>query len=414
MYRIFNWIFSSFFRTLGRILVYILIGFLLCYLLKDVKIPGLFNILQVNALTIQDGINQVEIKQPANAKFHNINANGMTDISTTFGQDVPVYESQMNLNPNGYGGAVSFEVEGGFLAGYNYAITTYIGFTYDSLDYYVTLNNRYSNQNAICNFGYCSGNWNGGYYFSSVKYSRGYTPQIINIPYGNGLYYGFYATQILYIFTANASAESVLIPFNANISTSLRSIYLLGYNIEQLGQNDLVTNSSLNSAIANSGLATASSVSSVQNSVNQVQQEVQGTTNAIDNQTQQQQANHEETMDTITDSNTSESTNSASSFFSNFNTNTHGLTGIITAPLTAIQSLSSKTCSPLVLPLPFVNENLTLPCMRTIYDSYFGDFMRIYDIITLGIISYWVMVRIFAMVKDFKNPEHDEIEVVDL
>lgn len=119
--------------------------------------------------------------------------------------------------------------------------------------------------------------------------------------------------------------------------------------------------------------------------------------------------------DTLNNDDTTESTSTASNFFSNFNTNSHGLTGIITAPLNAIQSLTSKTCSPLVLPLPFMEDkNLSLPCMRPIYEEFFGGFITLYDIITLGIVSYWIMVRIFAMVKDFKNPDHDEIEVVDL
>ena len=116
----------------------------------------------------------------------------------------------------------------------------------------------------------------------------------------------------------------------------------------------------------------------------------------------------------INNSDSSGATSDASNFFSNFTTDTHGLTGIITAPLNAINSLTSSQCSPLVLPLPFVNENLTLPCMRSIYEQHFGSFMTLYDVITLGIVSYWVMVRIFSLVKDFKNPEHDEIEVVDL
>ena len=118
--------------------------------------------------------------------------------------------------------------------------------------------------------------------------------------------------------------------------------------------------------------------------------------------------------DTLNNDDTTEATSEASDFFSSFNTNNHGLTGIITAPLNAIQSLTSKTCSPLVLPLPFVEQDLTLPCMRPIYEEFFGGFISLYDIITLGIVSYWIMVRIFAMVKDFKNPDHDEIEVVDL
>lgn len=122
----------------------------------------------------------------------------------------------------------------------------------------------------------------------------------------------------------------------------------------------------------------------------------------------------DETNDLLNNDDTSSATNQAGSFFSNFTTNTHGLTSIITAPLSAIQSLTSATCSPLVLPLPFVNSNLTLPCMRPIYVDNFGGFMTLYDTITLGIVSYWILVRIFALVKDFKNPEHDEVEVMDL
>ena len=118
--------------------------------------------------------------------------------------------------------------------------------------------------------------------------------------------------------------------------------------------------------------------------------------------------------DTINNDDVTSSQSEASNFFGNFTTNTHGLTGIITAPLNAIQSLTSKTCSPLVLPLPFVNQNLTLPCMRQIYTDNFGGFMQLYDVIVVGIIAYWICVRIFGLVKDFKNPDHDEIEVVDL
>lgn len=116
----------------------------------------------------------------------------------------------------------------------------------------------------------------------------------------------------------------------------------------------------------------------------------------------------------LNNSDTTEATNDANNFFNNFTTDLHGLTGIITAPLSAINSLTNKTCSSLVLPLPFVDKDLTLPCMRSIYDEHFGAFMTLYDTITFGIVSYWVCVRIFSFVKDFKNPEHDEIEVVDL
>lgn len=119
--------------------------------------------------------------------------------------------------------------------------------------------------------------------------------------------------------------------------------------------------------------------------------------------------------DTVNDDDVSGATYEASDFFSDFSTNTFGLTSIITAPLTLIESLTSSSCTTLHLPLPYLdNKYLDLPCMSTIYQSYFGNFFTLYQTITYGIIAYWVCVRIFNQVKDFKNPEHDEIEVVDL
>ena len=118
--------------------------------------------------------------------------------------------------------------------------------------------------------------------------------------------------------------------------------------------------------------------------------------------------------DDINNSNSSGATSDADNFFKDFTTDTFGLTSIITAPLNLISSLTSKTCSNLVLPLPYVNKNLTLPCLSTIYSQFFGDFLTIYQTITFGIVAYWVCVRIFNLVKDFKNPDHDEIEVMDL
>lgn len=100
--------------------------------------------------------------------------------------------------------------------------------------------------------------------------------------------------------------------------------------------------------------------------------------------------------------------------FSDFSSNTFGLTSIITAPLSLIRSLSSISCTPLNLPLPFVGGTLTLPCMYSFYSSTFGSLFTLYQTITFGVVAYWVIVRIFNLVKDFKNPDHDEIEVIDL
>lgn len=118
--------------------------------------------------------------------------------------------------------------------------------------------------------------------------------------------------------------------------------------------------------------------------------------------------------DTINSDDTSESEDEATSFFDDFENEDHGLTGIITAPLRLINSLASSSCSPLTFPLPFVDSQVSLPCMKPIYQEHFSSFLAIYQIITTGLIGYWISVKIFAHVKGFKNPEEDKVEVLDL
>lgn len=91
-----------------------------------------------------------------------------------------------------------------------------------------------------------------------------------------------------------------------------------------------------------------------------------------------------------------------------------GLEAIIAYPLDLIADLSTGTCSAIVLPLPFVDEDLTLPCMYPIYDENFGDLIDFYQLIVNGIVSYWIIVKLLAMVKQFNDPKENKIEVLDL
>lgn len=124
--------------------------------------------------------------------------------------------------------------------------------------------------------------------------------------------------------------------------------------------------------------------------------------------------NLEDLNDTMNDSDTSGSQSQANGFFDGFTDNDYGLSDIITMPLTFIQGLANNSCSSLSLPLPFVDQNVTLPCMTSIYEEHFGSFLTIYQAITTGFIAYWVCINIFRMVQGFKNPDKDEIEVMDL
>lgn len=101
--------------------------------------------------------------------------------------------------------------------------------------------------------------------------------------------------------------------------------------------------------------------------------------------------------------------------FKNFKTNDHGLSSIITAPLSFIKNLSSATCTPVILPIPFSkNQNVKLPCLTTMYEEKASSVYNIYKIVITGITAYWVCVRIYALVKGFKDPNDDKIEVMEL
>lgn len=122
----------------------------------------------------------------------------------------------------------------------------------------------------------------------------------------------------------------------------------------------------------------------------------------------------QESQDFMKDDDISGSSSEAQEFFEGFTTDTYGLTSVITAPLTLIGNLATTSCSPVPLSVPYVGGTLSLPCMTPIYERHFKGFFDIYQSITFGIIAYWVCVRVFALVKDFKNPDNDEIEVMDL
>lgn len=159
------------------------------------------------------------------------------------------------------------------------------------------------------------------------------------------------------------------------------------------------------SAIINNNNENTQSIINSQNS------NTQSIINSQKEQMEQSKKQHEEIMN----DDTTESSNAAESFFSGFTTDTHGLTSIITAPLELIGNIACSTCSPLPLQVPFVEDKtINLPCMKSIYSQHFGSLLTVYQTATFGLVAYWVCVRIFALVKDFKNPDHDEIEVMDL
>lgn len=116
----------------------------------------------------------------------------------------------------------------------------------------------------------------------------------------------------------------------------------------------------------------------------------------------------------LTDDDTSEAEENATGFFDNFKQDNHGLGSVVTAPLGFIQALTTAKCEPLSFQLPIVHDEINLPCMRPIYDKYFGSFFRLYQVITTGLICYNVCLNLYKKVRDMQNPNNDKIEVLNL
>lgn len=107
-------------------------------------------------------------------------------------------------------------------------------------------------------------------------------------------------------------------------------------------------------------------------------------------------------------------TNPTGSPFVSFRTESYGLLTIITAPLVAINALTTTSCSAITFTIPYVNTNVTLPCYYSIYQSYLGSVFTIYQTIATGVVAYYVIVGILRHVKELKDPKKDQIEVVQL
>lgn len=130
---------------------------------------------------------------------------------------------------------------------------------------------------------------------------------------------------------------------------------------------------------------------------NQLQKETQ---EEIKKQTEEQK----KTNDTLKDDNTDEASTKGSGFFNSFTSESHGLSGIVTAPLQMLQSLTTATCKPLKFKLPFVDNEVTLPCMRSIYEQHFGVFFTLWQTITTGLISYNVCLNFYKKINEYVAP----------
>lgn len=154
------------------------------------------------------------------------------------------------------------------------------------------------------------------------------------------------------------------------------------------------------------------------NSLNEIKQYLQnnGNTsivNAINNQTQQQQQQNQ----IINNTDTSSNSNDFASTINNFSmpNDSHAF-DILGGLQNFIGGLSvSSSCRRLTIPIPFTNQNLTLPCMTTdVYSVHFPQIVVIWQLIVRGLVYYYIIVNILRLIKETIDPFNFKLEVMDL
>lgn len=91
-----------------------------------------------------------------------------------------------------------------------------------------------------------------------------------------------------------------------------------------------------------------------------------------------------------------------------------GLSSVINAPLSLLSHLT-ETCQPINFTIPWFDAQVSIPCMSTsVYNKFDSSFITIIKAIVNGVLVYRIVIGLYFMVKDFKDPESDRVEVIDL
>ncbi len=351
-----NIIKNSFLRTLGRFLFYFVVGLLVGFVIYG--FPKVHAKVAYIAPT------------PVSAKWY------YTDSFDISGRDILTINSRSNF----------FEFRGN-----------------ESSSYYSSLNNAHFYQLQFEDFS------DDKYKDFTYFYIYGYSSSIVSAASSNigpceNIANGVGISDQYDIRTGDHEATAVgLVPFAFKCSfQSTKYLYLTLYA-------NFITSSSTGRVDSTLYLRDAFYFDDQQSNANIEQK--------ISEQIEEQQKTNEkmdELNDNITSSDTSDASNKANGFFEDFEDKDYGLSDVISMPLELIKNLNSAKCSPLTIPLPFVDNEITLPCMYDIYQKHFGSFLQIWQTISTGIIAYWVCINLFAMVKGFKDPESDNVEVMEL
>lgn len=365
MFKYFNCFFSSFFRTLGRIIVYILLGLVFSTILSKID---------VHAQTILGGIEIGDWSSFTNGAFYNIVS---TDNIQNKGWDLdssgmagPTSSIQTIMNSYGMGMSIC---DLSLLTDNYYSFTLLIGS--DSNAYYHPFYVNRSTKLGISN--------NSSVWFTNFNYdnlSDGVQQNYIS--YGQNQH--IYLNSFTGIFKAPSNGTCLNLAFSSNKTLDFyRQSFAIGYRLTNLGAKPLSQEQISN--------ALSQDFENLNNSINNLSSGINETNNKLN-----------DINSSITDSSSPDLDGLK---------NTAGwlpegpIDSILNLPLTLLNSLTtnlSKSCTPVELPLPYIDKTLTLPCLSTIYPQIDGlsIWINSISVIASAFILFQYLMNLYKWVDD--------------
>lgn len=217
----------------------------------------------------------------------------------------------------------------------------------------------------------------------------------------NSTWYGETFSATCPVDMSNSSLTGLKFKLNIPYGQNAGGIYYSG--LITYSANPYFDATGITNQIVSSQNATVNAQNNTTNAVNNNTNAVNNVKNSVDSM-----------KNTINDDSTTGASSSANNFFSNFSQNNHGLSGIITSPLRLIQSITSSSCSPLEFSLPFVNQNVQLPCMKAVISTNFPTFYVLFELIITGLLCYRLIINFLSQIRKLQDPEYNRIGVLQL
>lgn len=112
--------------------------------------------------------------------------------------------------------------------------------------------------------------------------------------------------------------------------------------------------------------------------------------------------------DALTDDDISGSITSGNAYFGkDIFSKTYGISDLINVPFNFIQSLTNTTCEPLEFTLPFVDQDIIIPCISDLIETNFKNLFDLYQLIIGGVIAFYCAIGVYHDIERAINPYRD-------